>query len=87
MIGDLMKAGGPAFPSTNDLGEGTTSSFMGMTLRDYFAGQAIIGIMSNDTISTDFEARGQKNGTFYTWELAIGAYEIADKMLKARTGI
>ena len=81
---DLLKAGGPAFPSSSELGEGITSSFMGMTLRDYFAGQAIIGIMSDEGILDGFKENSKRNGTLFTWELSVGAYEIADKMLEAR---
>ena len=71
--------GGPAFPSPTvvmpltgghipDGGEGE----FGMSLRDWFAGQALIGM----TFSSD---------DFETWpELAMKAYTAADAMLAER---
>jgi hypothetical protein len=38
------KNGGPAFPAC---GEAWTNDTMGMTLRDWFAGQALSGMMAN----------------------------------------
>ena len=47
----------------------------GMTLRDWFAGQALAGILSNpDLYYTDEEAES----------LAVRTYAIADTMLKER---
>ena len=69
---DLLKAGGPAFPSSSDLGEGITSSFMGMTLRDYFAGQVLPEVY-----------RHAEEGTEYD-DLAHEAYNMADAMIAAR---
>lgn len=43
----------------------------GMSLRDYFAGQALVGMMAG-AISVDVERSAQR------------AYEYADAMLKAR---
>lgn len=37
-----IKDGGPAFPSHGSMGEVVCE---GMTLRDYFAGQALVGFM------------------------------------------
>jgi hypothetical protein len=58
--------GGPAFPSDN-FGQ---PSHAGMTLRDYFAGQALNTITTKDY--------------FNTTEMAQRAYYIADAMLAAR---
>lgn len=66
--------GGPAFPQSNGLSSDPT----GMTLRDYFAGQAITAIS------------GRWGGTMSDIDgdsVAITAriaYELADAMLKAR---
>ena len=61
--------GGPAFPSHGSMGEVTHE---GMTLRDYFAGQAIAGKLLMP-------------GTAYDeTDCARFAYEMADAMLKAR---
>jgi hypothetical protein len=69
--------GGPAFPvadtvhSTGQVQYGVN----GMTLRDYFAGQALAGMLINYTT--------QKFG-FCELTCAKGAYEFADAMLSAR---
>ena len=69
------KDGGPAFPVLDVGYWGARSA--GMTLRDWFAGQALIGILSiNGTI---------KHQPNKTPELCCPlAYEYADAMLKAR---
>ena len=66
--------GGSAFPySIREEGsEYTSESSKGMTIKDYFAGQAIIGIIANS------------DGLKYTDSMANAAYEIADSMLKER---
>jgi hypothetical protein len=61
--------GGPAFPISYDLS--------GMTLRDWFGGQALAGALQNYTTS--------KFGCTEK-EVALGAYRYADAMLAAREG-
>ena len=67
--------GGPAFP----LGDSTWADMTvgggqcGMTLRDWFAGQAIMGLM----------ASGKTQVTATQW-FAKEAYVVADAMLEAR---
>jgi hypothetical protein len=61
------KTGGPAFPATT----AKNLHYEGMTLRDWFAGQALVG-------EVQFDAdRCPKS-------LASAAYEIADAMLRER---
>lgn len=60
----------PVFPHFEKLGSSEVSSG-GMTLRDWFAGQAIAGLMANDEDYADATA-------------AVVAYKIADAMLAAR---
>lgn len=69
--------GGPAFPNPKvwdddkkEYGDCWTSS--GMSLRDYFAGQAVIGVISHRDWEGDIVF------------CAEDAYRIADEMLKAR---
>jgi uncharacterized protein YodC (DUF2158 family) len=62
--------GGPAFPVSQ------FSTEHGMTLRDWFAGMALQGILAHPGIEPD---DANRNGSS---ELA---YEFADAMLKART--
>ena len=59
---ERLEAGWSAFPSSNALG---------MTLRDWFASQALIGMMAY-------------NGTKGCGYMAKVAYEYADAMLAAR---
>ena len=76
--------GGPAFPSPmfTRQADGMPMSpqeygLGGMTLRDYFAGQALAGMLINYT--TQKFGVGEQT-------CAKGAYEFADAMLAAREG-
>jgi hypothetical protein len=64
--------GGPAFPTSNG---GSLDD--GMTLRDYFAGQVAIGVMSEY-----WNGDSYNEPTFK--DIAQQAYGIADAMLEAR---
>lgn len=61
--------GGPAFPNKDELG----NMIPGMSLRDYFAGQALAGLLTQPAE----DEYGPKC-------FAEAAYEMADAMLKAR---
>ena len=70
-------------PIINVNTEGRLNTFKGetgMSLRDYFAGQALMGICANPSIGTynTSEISTKYNRTVYT------AYKIADAMLKER---
>ena len=68
------KTGGPAFPSEQgECQDGTWNQTYdsGMSLRDYFAGQALAGICS-DNEATDVE-----------W-IARWCWKVADVMMKSR---
>jgi hypothetical protein len=68
--------GGPAFPRSD-----YDNSTAGMTLRDWFAGQALAGILGGgfaDTIPHDDLNGGRDAAAF--------AYQYADAMLAARKG-
>ena len=64
--------GGPAFPCDSTNKQFPTQC--GMSLRDWFAGQALD---QRKMLST---------GAYYAADAAREAYEIADAMLKARSG-
>jgi hypothetical protein len=69
-----IKTGGPAYPvSIPGCGDNGMS---GMTLRDWFAGQAIVAV-------TDALPHG---ANLSLSELASNSYAIADAMLAAREG-
>ena len=71
-----MSNGGPAFP--------TCDHADGMSLRDYFAGQALLGLCGNpDYVKTvkEFTKNDARAGQAMA---ARSAYRIADAMLTAR---
>ena len=82
----------PAFPNEGFNGWG--EPFKGMTLRDYFAAKAMVGLMAmeraqqyitEDGIEMDYEEAGDIGTLFvHTDLMAQEAYMIADMMLKAR---
>jgi hypothetical protein len=78
--------GGPAFPTDNwkvdvDYGGGvimpTVAAHPGMTLRDWFAGQAMAGMLANPNATS---AEGVPRERAVT----SAAYLVADAMLEAR---
>jgi hypothetical protein len=77
-----VKDGGPAFPNS---AENPRAVFSGMTLRDYFAGQALSAIFGG-TGARDVAARdGRYDETNWADVVAANCYEMADAMLAART--
>lgn len=77
-----MNTNRPAFPSTHTVTTATGIKLEdhdpGMTLRDYFAAQALIGIISNPG--------AQGTPAELIPDVARAAYMMADAMLKARGG-
>lgn len=74
-----INTGGPAFP---------VMYFEGMTLRDYFAGQALAGIYplieaEIDKLNSDRKDFDQRLSEWYQCA-AIRAYSYADAMIAAR---
>ena len=80
--------GGPAFP-VDQLASNRGNQLMdGMTLRDYFAAKAmqaqvITDLVPGETCDELLEAAAAA-GQDPLYRLALGSYEIADAMLKAR---
>lgn len=62
--------GGPAFPVQAFAAPGSEVAW-GMSLRDWFAGQALAGLVS-------------EHGRYDSTGAALDAYSIADAMLRAR---
>ncbi|MEN5248475.1 hypothetical protein [Brucella pseudintermedia] len=77
-----IKTGGAAFPVTFEGGSNNGDApffHQGMTLRDYFAGQALAGIYANKgapVIATYDSPQGR----------AVICYAMADAMIAAREG-
>ena len=66
--------GGPAFPGMNYISQDGKKNPEGMTLRDYFAGQAMAAIITSVYCTPE---------TIYT-EVSSRAYAQADAMIKAK---
>lgn len=73
--------GGPAFPVLHWISGESTGAEEGMTLRDYFAAQALTGAQIWDAVLNGKEAT-QFAGNVD--KLAEVSYAVADAMLKAR---
>ena len=74
----MDKTGGAAFPqikSVNMFNDTVQQENVGMTLRDYFAGQALVGLLSDNFLAPKISSIEL---------LAINSYVIADAMLEAR---
>jgi hypothetical protein len=69
------ETGGPAYPACN---EANVNDTMGMTLRDYLAGQALAGHMTKIYVA-------EKETELEASRLAKRAYRTADAMLKERS--
>jgi len=70
--------GGPAFART--AGPYGQLSQTGMSLRDYLAGQAVIGLIGGRNWS---EVKGGDDAVIKQW--AVSAYLVADAMIAARS--
>jgi len=67
----MNNTGGPAFPTHPVMGQ-ISAPGLGMSLRDFFAGQALV--------AQNFDTKPYDN----TVEMAKKCYAMADAMLKAR---
>jgi len=78
-MSEATESGGPAYPQNflmheNEVitsGNLTPSGFQGLSLRDYFAGQAVVFL-------------SKTHGSESSEDIARAAYQIADAMLAAR---
>lgn len=72
--------GGPAFPGGDGAYGGGPNHAQGMSLRDWFAGQALASIANN----TGLLSAARKQGLGVCVVAAVAAYEYADAMLAER---
>jgi hypothetical protein len=75
----MEKVGGYAFPLADSTIVDSCDFDKGMTLRDWFAGQALAGLMAR---RWEDEHGNVPEGIFNVW--ASSAYQIADALLTAR---
>ena len=73
-----MNDGGPAFPQGTDSNDSTAT---GMSLRDWFAGKALVGMMSADP---EWARLCRTDRPSSAEDFAKCAYEQADAMIAAR---
>lgn len=78
-----MNNGGPAFPR-EDYQTDDAPGQRGMTMRDYFAAQALQGITGNSQASWAPSREQQESGITWADMAAKEAYELADAMLRRR---
>jgi uncharacterized protein YodC (DUF2158 family) len=80
------KDGGPAFPAPVDVKADMTLRDVtsGMSLRDWFAGQALSALVSNPETLAALEATAQGTDADRGAVVALAAYHRADAMLSAR---
>jgi hypothetical protein len=71
----------PAFPLLCQHGK---ESYEGLTLRDYFAGQALNGLLSDMETRRSISIKAKVLGISHCDEAAQLCYDYADAMLKAR---
>ena len=86
--------GGPAFPTkirhtlqggVDGVATEWEELLPGMTIRDYFAGQALAGMVAGGVDFLDaVSARSLKSGQSQEEVVALAAYDLADAMLAAR---
>ncbi len=86
--------GGPAFPTLQTVVKEDEEGYReelessgGMTLRDWFAGQALQGILSsesNPTLASARRAAADRNGLDYSQQVALEAYTLSDLLLAER---
>ena len=76
-----IEDGGHAFPTHPD-GNGHNGD--GMYLRDWFAGQALNGMMANGYMPRPVRTLSTSTSDATHYDYAGKAYELADAMLKAR---
>lgn len=84
---DKINDGGPAFPVIPPMEAGTPGSGYpfpdaGMTLRDWFAGQALMGLLAMPQEKLQLIIGREEYG--FDDLMAVNAYAMADAMLRAR---
>lgn len=82
--------GGPAFPHSSQPLDMQGNPIMenhsewGMSIRDWFAGQALKGILANEGLTKHLLEFAKNEGTDYHAKIGSHAYAHADAMIRAR---
>lgn len=80
---DKVEDGGPAFPHRGDIQLGIMPT-SGMSLRDYFAGQALAGMIASHDWTKNIALESKRDNVPAVYALSKAAYFAADAMLLAR---
>lgn len=85
MSTEMKHDGGPAFPQRTE-GDWSVQQFEGLSMRDYFAGQALAGLLSSlgDKMLGHQAALEYGRHSTSPPNAAFHAYQFADAMLEAR---
>lgn len=79
--------GGPAFPFSREWtdvsGNHNREECDGMTLRDYFAAKALMGMLASPELLQVVTSSQVAGGNVFE-RMALKSYDIADAMIKAR---
>lgn len=83
-MSDIKNDGGPAFPAPYDLHHthtGQPTGDSGMSLRDWFAGMALHGLLADGKLTPAARQHGEHGAIA---SISGVAFQFADAMLKAR---
>lgn len=90
-MSDPIKDGGPAFPQHDLSGYGMGPNecegkffVSGMSLRDWFAGQALSGVFACPKVNVSIQETANANQSSLSDQIAKDICRLADAMLKAR---
>ena len=67
----------PAFPH-----QSPKEIFQGMSLLEYYAGQALVGVIANNAFYLSAIETAQERGENYTEWISRGCFEFAEAMVK-----
>jgi hypothetical protein len=82
------KDGGPAFPQVEEIQIDGRTVFVkqtGMTLREYFAGQAVVGMLSNQSLTKAIGIQSKIEKVESSNLISQICYKYADAMLQERS--
>ena len=80
----VIEDGGPAYPEVGTGADGDVSNRGGMSLRDYFAGQALAGCLADSEMVNDCFYKAKAVGATLEAGISSWSYRLADAMIAAR---
>ncbi len=72
------------YPSSGAHPDGWPREYLGITLLDYFAGQALAGTLSSSELMSGAIAKASEKNVKIEFVLVTGIYNLAEAMLKER---